>query len=68
VFLVDRGVLPADGSTGYTVDQGIEMGRPSRMAVTVRAEGGAAVGTSVGGQVAAVARGELVALPADPPG
>jgi trans-2,3-dihydro-3-hydroxyanthranilate isomerase len=63
VFLVDRGVLGADGSAGFTVDQGIEMGRPSRMAVTVRAEGGAAVETSVGGQVAAVARGELVALP-----
>ena len=62
VFLVRRGVL-ADGSTDVVVDQGIEMGRPSRMALTVRAEGGVAVETSVGGRVAAMARGELAALP-----
>jgi len=63
VFLVDRGLLPPDGGSAFTVDQGIEMGRPSRMDVTVRAEGGAAVETSVGGRVALVARGELVSLP-----
>jgi len=67
VFLVDRGVLPADGEAAFTVDQGIEMGRPSRMEVTVTAEAGAAVRTSVGGRVALVARGELVALPAPTP-
>ncbi|WP_214404516.1 PhzF family phenazine biosynthesis protein [Pseudonocardia lacus] len=63
VFLVDRGLLPADGGSAFTVEQGIEMGRPSRMDVTVRAEAGAAVETSVGGRAALVARGELVALP-----
>jgi trans-2,3-dihydro-3-hydroxyanthranilate isomerase len=62
VFLAARGVLP-DGTTDLVVEQGIEMGRPSRMALTVRVEAGAAVGTSVGGRVAAFARGELVALP-----
>lgn len=63
VFLVERGVLPGDGETAFVADQGIEMGRPSRMAVVVRAEGGAAVRTSVRGGVAAFARGELVARP-----
>lgn len=62
VFLVDRGAL-ADGQTGFTVAQGAEIGRPSRLAVVVRARAGAAVETSVHGGVAAVARGELVALP-----
>jgi trans-2,3-dihydro-3-hydroxyanthranilate isomerase len=62
VFLVHRGVLK-DGSTDVVVEQGIEMGRPSRMELTVRAEGEATVETSVGGRVAAFARGELVALP-----
>ncbi|MCO1657534.1 PhzF family phenazine biosynthesis protein [Pseudonocardia humida] len=63
VFLVARGVLPGDGEAAFTVDQGIEMGRPSRMDVTVRAEAGAAVRTTVGGRAALLARGELVALP-----
>jgi len=64
VFLVDRGLLAADGESTFVVDQGIEMGRPSRMEVAVRAEAGAAVETSVAGKATAVARGELVALPA----
>jgi trans-2,3-dihydro-3-hydroxyanthranilate isomerase len=62
VFLAARGALP-DGTTDLVVDQGIEMGRPSRMALTVRVEGGVAVETSVGGRVAALARGELLARP-----
>jgi trans-2,3-dihydro-3-hydroxyanthranilate isomerase len=64
VFLADRGLLAADGSDAFTVDQGAEIGRPSRLAVQVRTRAGAAVETSVHGKVAAVARGELVALPA----
>jgi len=64
VLLVDRGVLAGDGPTGFTVDQGAEIGRPSRLAVLVRARDGAAVGTAVRGDVTTVARGELVALPA----
>ena len=63
VFLVDRGVLAADGQTGIVVAQGAEMGRPSTLALTVHAEGGAAVRTAVGGGVAAFARGELLARP-----
>jgi len=63
VFLVDRGVLGADGQSGFTVAQGAEIGRPSWLNVVVLARGGVAVETSVHGGVAAVARGELVALP-----
>lgn len=63
VFLVDRGVLPADGRTGFTVAQGAELGRPSQLRVLVHADGGAAVRASVSGAVTAVARGELVAVP-----
>lgn len=63
VLLVDRGVLSADGQTGFTVAQGAEMGRPSQLGVLVHADAGAAVRTSVWGTVTPVARGELVALP-----
>jgi trans-2,3-dihydro-3-hydroxyanthranilate isomerase len=63
VFLTERGMLPADGQTGFVVAQGAEIGRPSSLTVLVTARGGAAVGTSVQGRVAAVARGELLAVP-----
>ena len=54
---------PRTGRAGFTVAQGAEIGRPSRLEVLVHAAGGAAVRTAVHGAVAAVARGELVALP-----
>jgi trans-2,3-dihydro-3-hydroxyanthranilate isomerase len=63
VFLTDRGLLPGDGEAAFTVWQGAEIGRPSRLEVTVRAEGGTAVWTTVRGGVVAVSRGALVALP-----
>jgi trans-2,3-dihydro-3-hydroxyanthranilate isomerase len=63
VFLVARGLLPADGESAFTIDQGAEIGRPSRLAVTVTAAGGAAREVAVQGGVAAVSRGELLALP-----
>jgi trans-2,3-dihydro-3-hydroxyanthranilate isomerase len=63
VFLVDRGVLAGDGQAGFTVAQGVEIGRPSRLQVLVQARGGAVTRTAVRGGVVAVARGELVALP-----
>jgi trans-2,3-dihydro-3-hydroxyanthranilate isomerase len=64
VFLTARGVLDADGQTGFTVGQGAEIGRPSTLGVLVRTAAGAAVSTQVYGSVAAVARGELITLPA----
>jgi trans-2,3-dihydro-3-hydroxyanthranilate isomerase len=63
VFLTGRGVLPADGQTGFVVAQGAEVGRPSELGVLVVASGGAVVRTSVQGSVHRVARGELLALP-----
>lgn len=63
VYLTARGLLAADGQSGFTVAQGAEIGRPSRLGVLVHAAGGAAVRTAVYGTVAAVARGELIALP-----
>ncbi|MHA6629284.1 PhzF family phenazine biosynthesis protein [Pseudonocardia sichuanensis] len=63
VFLADRGLLAADGQTGFVVAQGAEMGRPSQLAVVVTARGDAAVATSVQGGVSRVARGELLAVP-----
>jgi trans-2,3-dihydro-3-hydroxyanthranilate isomerase len=64
VFLVDRGLLAADGESAFTVLQGAEIGRPSRLDVQVVAESGAAVRTSVGGRVVAVSAGELLIPPA----
>jgi trans-2,3-dihydro-3-hydroxyanthranilate isomerase len=64
VFLVDRGLLAADGESAFTVLQGAEIGRPSRIEVQAVAEVGAAVRTSVGGRVVAVSAGELVVPPA----
>ncbi len=63
VFLTGRGVLAAEGQAGFTVAQGAEVGRPSQLGVLVHAAAGAAERTAVYGAVAAVARGELVALP-----
>jgi trans-2,3-dihydro-3-hydroxyanthranilate isomerase len=63
VFLVARELLPGDGETTFTVAQGAEIGRPSELGVLVEASDGAAVETAVWGRVAAVARGELIALP-----
>jgi trans-2,3-dihydro-3-hydroxyanthranilate isomerase len=63
VFLVDRGVLPPDGQTGFDIAQGAEIGRPSQLVVIVHADAGAAVRASVWGNVIRVARGELLALP-----
>lgn len=62
VFLGGRGALP-DGATTLRVAQGAEVGRPSRLEVTVRTSGGTTVETAVRGGVRTVARGELLALP-----
>jgi trans-2,3-dihydro-3-hydroxyanthranilate isomerase len=64
VFLVDRGLLPANGTSTFTVAQGAEIGRPSRLEVAVEARDGRAVRTSVGGRVVAVSSGEILVPPA----
>ena len=57
VYLVASGLLPEGGS--YTVRQGIEMGRPSRLDGAVVASGGAAVSVQVTGSVVPVATGRI---------
>lgn len=59
VYLVAAGLLPGDGESAYTVRQGVEMGRPSILECTVRAEGGRPVAATVRGGVSAVAVGEI---------
>jgi trans-2,3-dihydro-3-hydroxyanthranilate isomerase len=63
VFLTDRGLLVPDGTSRFTIAQGAEIGRPSRLDVEVTAEDGRAVATTVRGGVVPVSRGELTALP-----
>ena len=58
-YLVADGRLAADGTSQFTVWQGAEIGRPSRLECTVVAEGGAAVECRVSGAVALVASGEI---------
>lgn len=58
-FLVGARLLQADGSSAYVVHQGAEIGRPSTLSCTVRAEGGVAVECTVAGSVVPVARGEI---------
>lgn len=63
VWLVATGLLPGAGRCGYTVRQGSEISRPSSLACTVDAADGAAIGATVAGGVAPVARGEIVIPP-----
>jgi trans-2,3-dihydro-3-hydroxyanthranilate isomerase len=55
--------LGAGGALALTVLQGEELGRPGRVEVSVRLEDGAPVEVEVGGAVAAVLEGRLVAGP-----
>ncbi|MFI6824863.1 PhzF family phenazine biosynthesis protein [Micromonospora sp. NPDC050187] len=59
VWLVASGLLPGDGRSSYTVEQGYELNRPSVLTCTVTAAGGVALGATVSGQVMPVARGEI---------
>jgi trans-2,3-dihydro-3-hydroxyanthranilate isomerase len=63
VWLVASGLLDADGTSTYVVEQGVEMGRPSRLDCTVTAVGGRAVSATVAGRVVPVGQGRI-AVPA----
>jgi len=59
-WLLDAGLLPADGTSGYVVRQGAELGRPSLLECTVAAARGVLSAVTVGGHVAAVGTGAVV--------
>ncbi|MBY6241325.1 PhzF family phenazine biosynthesis protein [Methylosinus sp. Sm6] len=50
---------PEDGEHEFVIEQGIDMGRPSRLIVGSRVESGALVAVSVAGQAIGVLSGEL---------
>ncbi|HEX7601040.1 MAG TPA: PhzF family phenazine biosynthesis protein, partial [Polyangiaceae bacterium] len=62
VYLALHGALPggvAGGRGRFTIDQGIEMGRPSELDVTVLLEGGRPAGVRVEGSAVLMMRGEI---------
>ena len=59
VWLVTAGLVDADGTTSYVVEQGIEMGRPSRLTCQVEAVGGEVVRATVRGEVVSIAQGRI---------
>ncbi len=63
VHLVESGLLPGDGTSSYTVHQGLEMHRPSLLECTVTAAHGTAVSATVTGHVVPVGRGEISVPP-----
>jgi trans-2,3-dihydro-3-hydroxyanthranilate isomerase len=63
VWLVAAGWLPGEGTSSYTVHQGIEMHRPSLLECTVTASAGAATVGTVAGHVMPVAKGEIAVPP-----
>ncbi|WP_073490154.1 PhzF family phenazine biosynthesis protein [Streptoalloteichus hindustanus] len=63
-WLVDRGLLPAEGGARYAVHQGAEVGRPSTLVGRVRASAGRAERVWVRGGVVPVAAGALRVPPA----
>jgi trans-2,3-dihydro-3-hydroxyanthranilate isomerase len=59
VWLASAGHVAGSGETAYLVNQGLEMGRPSRLSCVVRCEGGAAVEGQVTGSVVPIGEGNL---------
>ncbi len=62
VYLALHGAVPggvADGRGRFLIDQGVEMGRPSELDVTVLVDGGLPTGVRVEGSAVLVMRGEL---------
>jgi trans-2,3-dihydro-3-hydroxyanthranilate isomerase len=67
VYLVHYGLLPADGDAAFTVFQGAEIQRPSRLDVELTASAGVVTRTSVGGRVVAVSSGQILVPPSHQP-
>ena len=64
-WLVPR-LKPADGPLSFVIEQGIEMGRPSTLAVEVDVKGGAIASVRVGGAAVTVAEGRIQPPPREP--
>lgn len=63
VYLVEHGLLGGDGAHRYEIDQGAEIGRPSKLYGEVLVENGEAAAVSVTGSAVTIAEGNLVTLP-----
>jgi len=50
-----------DGEHNIVIEQGVEMGRPSEIALQMTIKGGALVAAEIGGQAVMVSRGEIIA-------
>lgn len=61
VYLVRHGAAhaDADGDAHVTIEQGVEMGRPSQLSVTITRGAGTVRDVRVGGEAVVVAEGEL---------
>ncbi len=59
VWLVDQGLLSAEGEHEFVVRQGEEVGRPSTLDCSVTVVGGVAIHVKVGGRVVPVAEGRI---------
>jgi trans-2,3-dihydro-3-hydroxyanthranilate isomerase len=58
-WLAASGLVPPDAETGYLVEQGLELHRPSRLEGTVVTRNGKPVECRVAGRVVPVAQGEI---------
>ena len=50
---------PADGESMFVIEQGFEMGRPSRISLGLKVEGGRLVDATIGGSARFVSEGFL---------
>ncbi|MEJ2539278.1 MAG: PhzF family phenazine biosynthesis protein [Gemmatimonadota bacterium] len=57
------GTRATDGDHAWTLEQGLEMGRPSRLSLRIEAEGGEAVVVRVGGPSVLMSRGSMPSPP-----
>ena len=59
-YLVRHGLLSGDAALGIVNQQGVKMGRPSRMHIAITEQGGQITEVKVGGEAVLVGRGELL--------
>lgn len=63
VFLVGSALLPSSGRTSYVVEQGLEMGRPSRLECRLDVTDGTVTSATVSGSVVPIAEGRIAVPP-----